>query len=304
MIYDFVVDERYENLRLDVYLTAVIDGVTRSYIKNLIDGEKSSVNDVVKKAGYILKTGDRVHIETGDRSMSASAEDIPLDIIYQDDDFAVINKKQGMVVHPARGSLNGTLVNALLHSFNSLSDVSGDSVRPGIVHRLDKDTSGLLAVAKNNAAHLSLSRQIADKTAKRYYIALVDGYVKEETGIIDTFIGRNQKDRTKMAVQQDGRKAVTLYKVLKRYKNFSLVEFELKTGRTHQIRVHSKHIGHPVTGDKVYGGSLRFETEGQLLHAYRLIVAHPSTGIVAAFEAPLPDYFKKIIDKLDKNENL
>jgi 23S rRNA pseudouridine1911/1915/1917 synthase len=182
-----------------------------------------------------------------------------------------------------------------------LSDLNGE-IRPGIVHRLDKDTSGLILAAKNNLAHSSLSKQIADKTARRYYTALLDGNIKTEEGIIETLIGRNPKDRLKMAVTKDGKKAVTLYRVVQRFKDFCLVEFELKTGRTHQIRVHAKHIGHPVTGDKTYGGSRGFETDGQLLHAHKLIVSHPKSGENMEFHAELPAYFSGIIKILAEKE--
>jgi 23S rRNA pseudouridine1911/1915/1917 synthase len=300
--YDFVVDKDGANVRLDVFLANSISGVTRSYIKNLVDGEKVKVNGKKKKAGYIIKENDRISAEVESRELSAAPEEIALEIVFEDEDLAVINKKQGMVVHPARGTLSGTLVNALLFNMK-LSDVNGDKIRPGIVHRLDKDTSGLIVVAKNNVSHLSLGRQIAEKSAKRYYLALVDGIIKSDEGIIETAIGRSQKDRVKMAVTVDnkGKKAVTLYRVIERYGEFSFVEFELKTGRTHQIRVHAKYIGHPVTGDKVYGGSQRFKTQGQLLHAYKLVIAHPVTGKTIEFTAPLPEYFKKVLDSL-KND--
>ncbi|MDR2046448.1 MAG: RluA family pseudouridine synthase [Clostridiales bacterium] len=301
MEYEFIVENGGEGRRFDVYLTERIEGATRSYVKSLIDGARATVNGAVKKAGLILKAGDVLYARTENRSVSVKPEAIPLDIIYQDGDFAVINKPQGMVAHPARGAASGTLVNALLFNLQNLSDLNGE-MRPGIVHRLDKDTSGLILAAKNNRAHLSLSGQIAEKSARRYYTALLDGAVKADEGIVETFIGRNPKNRLQMCVTREGRRAVTLYKVIKRFREFSLVEFELKTGRTHQIRVHSKHIGHPVTGDGLYGGSMRFKTNGQLLHAHKLIVAHPVSGEILEFYAPLPDYFQAVLKKLGNTE--
>ncbi|MDR1939522.1 MAG: RluA family pseudouridine synthase [Clostridiales bacterium] len=301
MIYEFTVDGSRQNTRLDVFAAEKADGLTRSQIKSLIDSGKLLVNGrAAAKGGYVLRAGDAVRVETETKTPSAAPEEIALDIVYEDEFFAVINKPQGMVVHPARGSLSGTLVNALLYKMTALSSLNGDAARPGIVHRLDKDTSGLIAVAKTDAAHLSLSKQIADKSALRYYTAVLDGVLKPDEGVIETFIGRSQSDRTKMAVTKEGRRAVTLFKVTERFAGFTLVEFELKTGRTHQIRVHSKHIGHPVTGDKTYGGSQRFKTDGQLLHASRLVLRHPATGVEMQFFAPLPEYFEKVIALLKK----
>jgi 23S rRNA pseudouridine1911/1915/1917 synthase len=302
MLYEFVAERGDAGLRLDIFLTNRIADATRSHIKTFVESGKITVNGVPKKAGYLLKVGDTVAAQIEVREISAAPEEIPLEIVFQDDYFAVINKPQGMVVHPARGTRSGTLVNALLFNLKSLSDLNGE-IRPGIVHRLDKDTSGLILVAKNNFAHSSLSKQIADKTARRRYTALLDGNIKDDEGIIETFIGRNPKDRLKMAVTKDGKKAVTLYRIVKRFGDFSLVEFELKTGRTHQIRVHAKHIGHPVTGDKTYGGSQRFKTKGQLLHAHKLTVVHPKSGENMEFHADLPLYFLEILRILaDKNK--
>ncbi|MDR2090739.1 MAG: RluA family pseudouridine synthase [Clostridiales bacterium] len=299
MVYEFIAVREDDGLRLDVFLTEKIDGVTRSYIKTLVDGGKITVNGAAKKAGYALKEGDTVEARTESREISAVPQEIPIEIVFQDDYFAVINKPQGMVVHPARGAPSGTLVNALLFQLRNLSDLNGE-IRPGIVHRLDKDTSGLILAAKNNFAHSSLSKQIADKSARRYYTALLDGNIKDDGGVIETFIGRNPKDRLKMAVTKDGKKAVTLYRVVERFKDFCLVEFELKTGRTHQIRVHAKHIGHPVTGDRTYGNGAKFKTDGQLLHAHKLTVAHPKSGEIMEFHAELPVYFREILEKLRK----
>lgn len=249
----------------------------------------------------MLRAGDAVEIEIPDPIPTfAVPEDIPVDLVYEDDDMAIVNKAQGMTVHAGAGNANGTLVNALLYRLKNLSGVGG-AMRPGIVHRLDKDTSGLLVVAKNDKAHLALSRQIAEKTAKREYLALLEGVPKEPQGHIVTEIGRDPNDRLKMAVLPagKGRRADTQYFVEEAFRANSLVRFVLGTGRTHQIRVHAKYMGHPVVGDKVYGyNKQRFALSGQLLHAFRLTLTHPSTGERMTFEAPLPPYFERILEIL------
>lgn len=282
--------------RLDLFLSEEIDE-SRSYVKNLTEQGLVLVNGKSVKAGYSVKKGDVVEYELPEiKQLDLAPADIPIDVVYEDDDVAVINKAQGMVVHPAPGSYDNTLVNALLFRLKSLSSINGVA-RPGIVHRLDKDTSGLLVVAKNDDAHVDLQSQIASKEAKRYYIALVDGVINKDEGVIDTYIDRSQKDRKMMAVSRagKGRRAITHYKVLERLDGYSLVEYELKTGRTHQIRVHSKHIGHPIVGDIVYGGSTSLYDQGQLLHAFRLQFTHPRTKRLMSFEAPLPKYFSDIL---------
>lgn len=297
-----IVQEEDQGKRLDVFLNEELD-LSRSYIKKLIEENKVLINDkLVQKAGYSVKGKDSISIEIPDAEvLDLTPENIPIDIVYEDDDFAVINKQQGLVVHPASGSLSHTLVNALLFHLDNLSDING-VVRPGIVHRLDKDTSGLIVVAKNNAAHVSLQEQIATKSAKRFYKALVDGKVSNDSGKIETLIDRSQKDRKLMAVSRNtGRIAITLYNVIERFDKYTLMNYELKTGRTHQIRVHSKHIGHPIVGDLVYGGSNKFNLKGQLLHAYRLELNHPKTNERMVFEAPLPDYFNNVLNELRKN---
>ena len=222
-----------------------------------------------------------------------------MDIVYQDEDVAVINKAQGVTVHAGNGTHGSTLVNALLYHLDSLSGING-VIRPGIVHRIDKDTSGLLVVAKNDAAHLSLSNQIKDKTCARIYYALVEGVVKTDEGEIETYIGRSDKNRTMMAVTDRGRKAITDYEVVKRYSAYTLMRFSLKTGRTHQIRVHCKYMGHPIVGDPVYGyKTQKFKLNGQLLHAAELAFNHPRTGERMTFTAPLPDYFEAVLKKLE-----
>lgn len=286
--------------RLDVFLSEKLDK-TRSAVKKLVDDGVITVNGNKVKAGRTLKIGEEISVNIPDPvKLDLEAENIPLDIIYQDKDIAIINKPQGMTVHAGNGTHGSTLVNALLYHLDSLSGING-VIRPGIVHRIDKDTSGLLVVAKNDAAHLSLSEQIKNKTCHRIYLALLEGTVKQNDGIIDTFIGRSDKNRTMMAVKDSGRRAVTHFKILKRYKEFTFAEFKLETGRTHQIRVHCKYIGHPIVGDPVYGyEKQKFKLNGQLLHAWKLELTHPSTGERMSFEAPLPDYFQAVLQKLDK----
>ena len=288
-----------EKIRLDVFLSGET-GWTRSQIKLQIDAQKVLVNGKVQKAGFLVKNGDIVKVSFSKEvlELNAEAENIPLDIVYEDDDFAIINKPQGMVVHPAPGAYNHTLVNALLYYFENLSKGSGD-IRPGIVHRIDKDTSGLLVVAKNDKAHASLAAQIAEHSCFRHYLALLEGNLKQDKGTVETFIARNPNDRKQMAVSSQGKWAITHYNVLKRYTGNCLVEFVLETGRTHQIRVHSKHLGHPIVGDKTYGiKNQKFKLEGQLLHAYKLELTHPTTGRRMSFECELPDYFEKTLSKL------
>lgn len=285
--------------RLDLFLAEKGD-FTRSHIKKLIEDGAVTLNGKPCKSGDKIKAGDTVTVSASEpKALDLTPQNIPIDIIYQDDDIAVINKQQGLTVHSGGGTNGGTLVNALLYHLDKLSGING-VIRPGIVHRIDKDTSGLLVVAKNDNAHVNLAKQIQYKSAKRIYLALLEGVVKGDNGLIDTFISRSDKDRKQMAVSsQKGRKAVTEYKVLRRFENYTLCEFSLKTGRTHQIRVHAKYLGHPVVGDKVYGyKKQKFDLNGQLLHAYKLILTHPRTNEVMEFTAPLPDYFNDVLSKL------
>ena len=288
--------------RADVFLSENLSGYTRSAVKKLFSGGYVSINGKSAKPSQAVSAGDVVRATLPDaEEYSAKPENIPLDIIYEDGDVAVINKPQGMTVHAGNGNTEGTLVNALLYRLDSLSGING-VLRPGIVHRIDKDTSGLLVVAKNDKAHLSLSKQIEEKTCRRTYLALLEGVVKRDGGTVTTYIGRDPSDRIKMAVvsPEKGKLAITDYTVLKRYKeNFTLCRFDLHTGRTHQIRVHARHLGYPVVGDPVYGiKKQRFSLNGQLLHAWRLQFTHPATGEEMCFEAPLPDYFKSVLSKL------
>lgn len=287
--------------RLDMFVLENIPDLTRSRIKSLIESGEIRVNGDIKKSGYAIKKGDAVSINIlPPVEMSLMPYEYPLDIVYQDVDLAVVNKPCGMVTHPAPGSPKDTLVNALLYNLDNLSNING-VIRPGIVHRLDKDTSGLIMVAKTNKAHLSLSEQIASKECHRNYLALVDGIIKADDGVIIANIDRNKKDRKLMTVSRDsGRYAETHYKVLERYKKHCLVEFELKTGRTHQIRVHSKHIGHPIVGDLQYGGSTKLYDKGQLLHAYKISFTHPTTGEFMEFTADMPNYFKDVLTECRK----
>lgn len=289
--------------RLDIFLASMLD-ISRSQIKRLIDGDNVLVGGKSVKCGYNLKVGDVVEIvfpPTPETTLIA--QNIPIDIIYEDEDLAVINKAQGMTVHPGAGNYSGTLANALMFHFSNLSSAGG-TIRPGIVHRLDKDTSGLLVVAKNDFAHTDLAVQIADKTAVRIYQALVEGVVKTDEGTIVRNIIRDKRDRKKFATAENGgRYAITYYKVLQRYAKHTLISFKLGTGRTHQIRVHCKYLGHPVVGDTVYGyNSQIFKgLNGQLLHACRLEFDHPRDGRRMSFEIPLPDYFEKILGNLASN---
>lgn len=293
------VSEEDAGLRLDVFLSRE-SGLTRSAVKNAVEKVGVRINGVLKKkSGAELRCGDVVEFDPPEpEPLEAEAADIPIDIIFENADFAVVNKPRGMVVHQAASYReNDTLVNALLFRLKDLSSING-VIRPGIVHRLDKDTTGLLVIAKNDAAHKHLAAQIASKRAGRTYIALTDGNFREDSGVVDAPIGRSRRDRKKMAVVEGGRRAVTHYEVAERFGDYTLVRFKLETGRTHQIRVHSAYIRHPVTGDTVYGGSSALFKGGQLLHAWRLELDDPSTGERMTFECPLPEDFAAVLEKL------
>ena len=295
----FTVDEYAHGARLDVFLSESM-GCSRSHIKLLFErGHITTSAGIPSKVGEKVKKGQVIIVkEPEPEKLSLEPENIPLDIVYEDQHLAVINKPSGMVVHPAPGSESGTLVNALLYHLDNLSGING-VVRPGIVHRLDKDTTGLLVVAKNDNAHVELAKQIADKTCRRVYWAIVDGNPAATGGVIDQRIDRSPKDRKKMAVvREGGRHAVTHWRVLKRFTANALIEFVLETGRTHQIRVHSKFIGHPVSGDPVYGGEDRLKVGRQLLHAKELTFIHPVSGQEMTFTTELPNDFKDAMSKL------
>lgn len=292
----FEVKSEDKGCRLDVFLLKKFPDWTRSHIKNLIEKELVTVDEKSVKAGFALKSGMVVCVKVVEpEKVSTEAEDIDFEVVYEDSDLAVINKPQGLVVHPCASTKHGTLVNGLLSKLKDLSGINGE-LRPGIVHRLDKDTSGLLVVAKNDKAHVSLAEQIKNKTAHRNYLAVLEGNLKDDSGRIETFIKRDPKDRKKMSVQSNGRVATTDFKVLQRFEKCCLVEFSLQTGRTHQIRVHSKYLGHTIVGDKLYGKEVK-SLQGQLLHAYKLTFVHPSTQKEMTFEAPLPDYFTEFLKK-------
>lgn len=295
----FPITNEDSGARVDVFLSGRT-GFTRSHVKKICDEGGLTVNGKPQKSNYKLKNNDVIEFEIRDSvELDLVPQNIPLDIVYQDEDVAVINKPQGMTVHAGNGTNGKTLVNALLYHLDSLSGING-VIRPGIVHRIDKNTSGLLVVAKNDKAHVSLAKQLEDKTCRRIYVALLEGIVKSDDGVIDTCIGRDTKNRTKMAVIKSGRRAITEYKVIERFeKGYTLCSFSLKTGRTHQIRVHCKYIGHPIVGDAEYGyKNCKFNLNGQLLHAERLEFVHPSTGKLVSFYAPIPDYFENILNKI------
>ncbi|MBR2321729.1 MAG: RluA family pseudouridine synthase [Clostridia bacterium] len=299
----FVAEENCK--RLDVFISDQTEDFTRSRLKKLIEDGQVCVNGVtVKKAGVEIKCGDSVTVQIPEAvEYSVKPENIPIDIVYEDGDFAVVNKAQGMTVHMGNGNESGTLVNALLYALDSLSGIGG-VLRPGIVHRIDKDTTGLLVVAKNDKAHVSLAAQIAEKTCHRTYYALLEGNLKEEKGRVVTDIGRHPTERLKMAVLPEGKGkiAITDFETVAHFgADFTLCKFDLQTGRTHQIRVHAKHLGHPVAGDPVYGyKKQKLKADGQLLHAWRLELTHPTTGGRMVFNAPLPPAFQEILDKLCK----
>ena len=297
---EYVVNENGK--RLDAYIASQEEDITRTAAQRLIEQGTILVNGKKQKVSYKVSIGDVITSEEKQaQEIELKAQDIPIEIIYEDNDIIVVNKPKGMVVHPANGNLDGTLVNAIMAICkDSLSGIGGE-IRPGIVHRLDKDTSGLLIIAKNDKAHVNMSEKIKNHEVKKTYIALVRGVVKENEATIDMPIGRSNSDRKKMAVTKNGRNAVTHIKVLKRYDKYTLLEVNIETGRTHQIRVHLSHIGYPVIGDYTYSnGKNEFGVVGQCLHAKQLEFNHPVTEKEMKLEAPLPQYFEEILNQLDK----
>ncbi|MDE5862254.1 MAG: RluA family pseudouridine synthase [Ruminococcus sp.] len=287
--------------RIDTFVSGNISEMTRSAIQGLIEKNKILVNGKPVNKNYKLKSGDSIAVEIPEpQVMDAIPENIPLEIVYEDNDLLVVNKPKGMVVHPAHGNYNSTLVNALLyHCGESLSGING-VIRPGIVHRIDKNTSGLLIVAKNDRSHIGLAEQIKEHSFTREYEAVATGYFKETSGTIEAPIGRHKTDRKKMCVTtENSRHAVTHYTVIKQYAGYAHVKLRLETGRTHQIRVHLSYIGHSVLGDDVYGKSYK-NIDGQCLHARKIGFIHPSTNEYMEFTSELPDYFRKILDKLER----
>ncbi|HEX9062992.1 MAG TPA: RluA family pseudouridine synthase [Clostridia bacterium] len=297
--FNFLAEEKDQ--RVDSWLSSKLGDYSRAYIKKLIDDGLVMVNKKVVKANYRLKENDDVEIKVPEPvKLDVLPEKINIDIVYEDEHILVIDKPKGMVVHPAAGNYSGTLVNALMdYCGDSLSDING-VIRPGIVHRIDKDTSGLLVVAKNNIAHEGLSKMLKTHDIRRVYAAVVEGILYEEHGKVDAPIGRHPVDRKKMAVNtRNGRNAITHFSVIERFKQNTYLELRLETGRTHQIRVHMAFIGHPVVGDEAYGKKSRlYETNGQVLHAKRLEFIHPVNGEQMAFESPLPKYFTDLLHEL------
>ena len=295
-----------ENERIDKFITVLYPEKSRSFFQKLIKSGKIKVNDTAVKANYIVKTDDIIEIEFPDNEeANIKPENIPLEILYEDDDVLVVNKPKGMVVHPSIGHYSGTLVNAIMyHCKDSLSGINGE-IRPGIVHRIDMNTTGSLIVCKNDFAHINIAQQIKVHSVNRVYEGIVCGNLKEETGTIYAPIGRNPKDRMKMAInEKNGKDAITHYELIQNYKNYAYVRFKLETGRTHQIRVHMASIGHPLLGDDIYGsghgyGNQFKHLEGQTLHAKTIGFVHPVTGEYIEISAPLPDYFKEILKKLE-----
>ena len=285
-----------DEIRLDNFLTDMMDE-SRNQISKMIKNGEVLVNDKVVKAGFLVKTGDVVTVNHKNTNTDVIPEKMTLDIVYEDEDVIVVNKANGVVVHPGAGNYQHTLVNGLLYHTN-LSNVNGE-VRPGIVHRIDAYTTGLLMVAKNNKAHESLAKQLEEKKITRKYVALVWGVTPNDTGLIDAPIGRSTSDRKKMVVIADGKKAITHFKVLKRYKKATLIELKLETGRTHQIRVHMAYIGHPVVNDNVYGKRKVIDDTGQCLHAQTLGFVHPKTGKYMEFNCELPVCFTNILKKFE-----
>lgn len=293
------------NVRLDVYVSEKCSDISRTMAQKLIEDGNIKVNGASKKISYKVQVKDEITICRPElKETNLKPQDIPIEVIYEDNDIIVVNKPKGLVVHPANGNPDGTLVNAVMAICKeSLSGIGGE-LRPGIVHRLDKDTSGLLIIAKNDKAHINMSNQIKNREVKKIYIALVRGIVPENEATIDMPIGRSTKDRKKMAVVKNGKPAVTHFKVIKRYPKYTLLEIKIDTGRTHQIRVHMAEIGHPVVGDMVYSnGKNEFGVEGQMLHAKSLDFKHPITNKQMHLEADLPQYFKDILegDKIGRN---
>ena len=300
-MYKYIVKNESQGKRLDKYVTEQNTEITRTAVQRLIDEKNILVNGKEQKASYKVNENDVVEVEIPEpKKIEIKAENIPIEVIYEDSDIVVVNKPKGMVVHPGNGNLDGTLVNAIMAKCgDSLSGIGGE-IRPGIVHRIDKDTSGLLIVAKNDKAHVNLSEQIKAHKVKKTYIALVRGVVRENEATIDMPIGRSKTDRKKMAVCKDGKNAVTHIKVLKRWEHYTLLQVNIETGRTHQIRVHLSYIGYPIIGDYTYSnGKNEFGVVGQCLHAQKLEFKHPTTNKIMELEAPLPEYFQEIIQKLD-----
>ena len=298
---EYIIKSDTQNIRLDKVIAILDQELSRSMIQKMLDDGKILVNGKKEKASYKTKLNDKISVEEViAKEIELKAEDIPVEVIYEDSYIIVVNKPKGMVVHPANGNPDGTLVNAIMNICkDSLSGIGGE-IRPGIVHRIDKDTSGLLIIAKNDKAHINLSEQIKNREITKKYVALVRGVIKENNATIDMPIGRSDKDRKKMAVKKDGKNAVTHFDVIKRYNGYTYLDIKIDTGRTHQIRVHLAEIGYPIIGDGVYSnGRNPFGVEGQMLHAKSLEFKHPITGKIMKLEAPLPEYFEDVLRNLE-----
>jgi len=301
--FEIIVEESDINKRIDVFLAKNLESFSRSYIQDLIKKGKATIGGKSIKANYRLRNGDNVVLNIPKpEPLEILPENIPLDILYEDNDVILVNKPKGMVVHPAAGHYSGTLVNALLyHCKDNLSGING-VLRPGIVHRIDMDTTGVIIACKNDNAHQNIAKQLAEHSITRRYIAIVNGNLKEDEGVVDAPIARAKNDRKKMAVDKDGKTAVTHYKVLERLKNYTYIECVLETGRTHQIRVHMSYINHPLLGDEIYSGKKEsMKLQGQCLHAMVLGFIHPTTNEYMEFKAPIPEYFNEILKKFKKN---
>ena len=301
---EYIVNQEEKGKRLDTYIPSVDTDITRTSAQRLIEDGNILVNGKNAKVSYKIQENDKISVEIPEpKQIELKAQDIPIEIVYEDSDIIVVNKPKGMVVHPANGNPDGTLVNAIMAICkDSLSGIGGE-IRPGIVHRIDKDTSGLLIVAKNDNSHVKMSEQIKNHEVKKTYIALVRGVFKENEATIDMPIGRSTSDRKKMAVNKNGKDAITHIKVLKRFDKYTLLQVNIETGRTHQIRVHLSHIGYPIVGDYTYSnGKNEFDVIGQCLHAQKLEFKHPITQKDMCLEAELPQYFKDILDKLKDRE--
>ena len=299
---NLIVTTEDKDIRIDKYISSKLENISRVAVQRMIENGDILVNGKVVRTSYKIQESDKIEITLEEpKEAHLKPEDIPLDIVYEDNDILVVNKQKGLVVHPGNGNPNGTLVNAIMaHCKDSLSGIGGE-IRPGIVHRIDKDTSGLLIIAKNDKAHINLSEQIKNHEVKKTYLALVRGRIKEQEATIDMPIARDEKNRIKMAVDKNGKSAITHFKVLKKYENYTFLEVNIETGRTHQIRVHLSKIGFPLVGDSVYSnGKNPFGVQGQMLHSYRLEFKHTVTGETLKLEAKLPKYFQDVLDKLDK----
>ncbi|PIC75146.1 RluA family pseudouridine synthase [Sporosarcina sp. P26b] len=296
--FEYVITEELTGNRIDKALATLQPDWSRTQIQQWVKDEHVKVNDSSVKPNYKVKTDDKIALEQPDvEEYDVEAENLNLEIVYEDQDVLVVNKPVGMVVHPSAGHVSGTLVNGLMYQVKDLSGING-IMRPGIVHRIDKDTSGLLMVAKNDKAHVSLVNQLVDKSVNRVYTALVHGHIPHDNGTIDAPIGRDKRDRQRMAVVDDGKHAVTHFKVLERFGDYTLVECRLETGRTHQIRVHMKYIGYPLVGDPKYGQRKTIDFGGQVLHAGTVGFDHPETGEYMEFTAPLPENYKQLLNEL------